>query len=98
MAQIHTPVDGFTGTVVGVEFIDGVGETEDAAALAYFERHRYEVTAAPEQVPTFPEGTPTEKWTVDQLKAYASAKEIDLKGVAAKVDILLAVGAEPPAA
>lgn len=33
---IQTPVAGFTGTVAGVNFADGVGETDDAAALLYF--------------------------------------------------------------
>lgn len=99
MAQIHTPVKGYTGKIVGVQFTDGVGETDSAAALAYFTRHGYEITTpgAPE-APAFPEGDPTDKWTVDQLKAYATAKEIDLKGATAKADILLAVGGEAPKA
>lgn len=94
MAEIRTPVKGFTGQVAGVQFTDGVGETVDEAALAYFTRHGYEITTpgAPE-APALPEGDPTDKWTVDQLKAYATAKEIDLKGATAKADILLAVSA-----
>lgn len=43
MARVKTPVKGFSGTVAGVTFDDGVGETKDARALAYFERHGYEV-------------------------------------------------------
>lgn len=43
MAEIHTPVKGFTGKVAGVQFTDGVGETTDTAALAYFERHGYDI-------------------------------------------------------
>ncbi|WP_336651605.1 MULTISPECIES: SAP domain-containing protein [unclassified Leucobacter] len=46
MAHIQTPVKGFTGKVAGVSFADGAGETEDPAALAYFERHGYTVEAA----------------------------------------------------
>lgn len=45
MAIINTPVKGFTGTVAGVQFADGQGETENVAALAYFERQGYTVTA-----------------------------------------------------
>lgn len=37
------PVATFTGTVVGVTFSEGVGETSDANALAYFTRHGYTV-------------------------------------------------------
>lgn len=40
---VHTPVEGFTGTVAGVNFSDGVGETDNLAALAYFESAGYEV-------------------------------------------------------
>lgn len=46
MMRITTPVEGFTGTVVDVVFTDGVGETTDPGALAYFRRHGYKVEAA----------------------------------------------------
>ena len=43
MAEVRTPVEGFTGISAGVNFTDGVGETDDAAALAYFRTAGYEV-------------------------------------------------------
>ena len=43
MAEVHTPVKGFTGVSAGVNFTDGVGETDDVAALAYFRTAGYEV-------------------------------------------------------
>lgn len=43
MAHIQTPVKGFTGTVAGVDFKNGVGESDDEAAIAYFERQGYDV-------------------------------------------------------
>lgn len=46
MAKITTPVKGFNGKVAGVTFVDGAGETEDAAALAYFERQGYTIEGA----------------------------------------------------
>lgn len=46
---IETPVDGYTGRVAGVDFLDGRGETSDETALAYFQRHDYTVT--PIEVP-----------------------------------------------
>lgn len=99
MAEIRTPVKGFTGQVAGVQFTDGVGETEDVAALAYFERHGYDIVPEEQEPdPLYPEGDPTEKWTVDQLKAYATTNGIDLKGATTKADILLAVGGEAPKA
>lgn len=39
--KVTTPVKGHTGTVAGVTFVDGVGETDDPNALAYFRRHGY---------------------------------------------------------
>ena len=45
MAQVTAPVEGFTGTVVGVQFKDGHGETDNEAALAYFARHGYAIKA-----------------------------------------------------
>lgn len=47
--RVTTPVAGFTGTVVGVRFDGGEGQTDDAAALAYFSRHGYGIgDVAPE--------------------------------------------------
>lgn len=42
---VYTPVQGFTGTVVGVHFRDGVGETDDPAALGYFQSAGYRIDA-----------------------------------------------------
>lgn len=39
--RIQTPVEGFTGEVVGVHFVDGFGETEDENAIAYFTRQGF---------------------------------------------------------
>lgn len=49
--KITAPVEGFSGTVAGVEFADGVGETSDANALNYFRRHGYEVDGAAKREP-----------------------------------------------
>lgn len=49
MPAVKTPVEGYTGTVAGVAFDDGVGETDDPRALAYFERHGYTVETAPKR-------------------------------------------------
>lgn len=44
MAAIQTPVEGFTGLVAGVSFVDGAGESSDSSALSYFERHGYTIS------------------------------------------------------
>lgn len=56
MSTVRTPVAGYTGDVVGVTFTDGVGETTDPAALAYFARQGYQVgEPEPEPEPEKPQ-------------------------------------------
>lgn len=45
MATITAPVEGFSGNVVGVDFKDGTGETDNTAQIQYFTRHGYAVEA-----------------------------------------------------
>lgn len=85
MAKITTPVKGFTGKVVGVTFADGVGETEDEAAVSYFRRHGYGV-----EVASKPADKPIEKWTKAELLEHAKAHGIDL-GDAKKNDEIVAI-------
>jgi hypothetical protein len=89
MANIATPVEGFTGHVAGVAFENGIGRTDSPTALAYFHRHGYTVVQDEAEEPAFPEGEPTDKWTVGQLTAYAATHGVDL-GDAKKKDELLA--------
>lgn len=45
MAVVTTPVEGWSGeSVCGVVFTDGTAETDDPAALRYFEAAGYTVT------------------------------------------------------
>lgn len=54
-------------------------------------------TPAPTSDPTeIPEGDPTDKWTVPQLKAYAEKHGIDLKGATKRAEVAAKV--IPPAA
>ena len=73
MAKITAPVKGFSGKVVGVSFVDGVGETTDPRALDYFERQEYGIegcASAPAKAST--DGEPTQK------DLQARAKELGL--------------------
>ena len=57
--RIQTPVEGFTGEVVGVSFVDGFGETEDENAIAYFIRQGFGLDgSAPEGAEPEPEAEP----------------------------------------
>lgn len=43
---VRTPVEGFTGDVVGIRFEKGVAEVDSAhPSIAYFVRHGYTVEA-----------------------------------------------------
>lgn len=51
MTKVAAPVKGFSGVVANVQFVDGVGETGDPTALAYFKRHGYTVEAPEKKAP-----------------------------------------------
>lgn len=89
MPKIYSPNKEFTGKRAGVGFIDGQADTSDLAAIDWCRRHGYEVVDDAPAAPAFPEGDPEERWTNDQLKAYAASKGIEL-GEAKKKDELLA--------
>ena len=76
---IETPVEGFTGLVAGVHFVDGKGSTDDEAALAYFDRQGYKVGGVVDEDAkrNYPLGDPSDKWKKAELLAYATDKKID---------------------
>lgn len=77
--RITAPVDGFTGDVVGVRFVDGSAVTDDAAALAYFRRHGYLVKDdAQAHVERPARNASTEAW-----RAYAVARGMSADEAAA---------------
>lgn len=83
MARVETPVEGYTGKVAGVSFVDGIGETEDATALAYFARHGYTVDGEDKGSGEKPEGNaggetepPAGNATTEAWHAYALAQGI----------------------
>ncbi|WP_116200728.1 hypothetical protein [Amycolatopsis circi] len=47
---IKTPVADYTGTVAGVRFTAGRGETGDENAVAYFQRQGYTVTPVEDDI------------------------------------------------
>lgn len=97
MTTVTAPVEGFTGHVAGVAFENGIGETTDQAALAYFHRQGYTVVQDDPEDPALPEGDPTDKWTVAQLTAYAAEHDVDLGDVKKKDELLAALVPATPA-
>lgn len=45
MVQIQTKVPGYNGVSAGIQFRDGVGETNDAWRIQWFKDHGYSVGA-----------------------------------------------------
>ncbi|MCI2959546.1 hypothetical protein MN032_17815 [Agromyces atrinae] len=90
--KITAPDAAFTGTVSGIEFTAGVGEVDsiDDAARAVLTDHGYTIEASAKVV-EIPEGTPSEEWTADQLKAYAAKHEIDLGSAKKKPEMVQAI-------
>lgn len=86
---IRTPVEGYSGKVAGVDFVNGVGQTTDPNAANYFRRHGYQVGDA--VAPSGPK--PVEKMTAKELKEHAAANNIDLAGATKKEEILAVVQA-----
>lgn len=55
MATVKTPVEGWSGeSVCGVVFTDGVADTDDPAALRYFEAAGYTVGESKPKRPARP--------------------------------------------
>lgn len=103
MARITAPVEGYTGSSAGVPFVDGVATTSDPRAIAYFRRHGYGIdlagpTPAAPPTTTAPPAAPAEpvlpaKPKVEDLRAYAQAKGIDITGLTRKGDLVAAIAA-----
>lgn len=89
---IKAPNEKFDGLVAGVRFTDGVGNTDDENAIAYFERQGYGVGDEPADQPgnpdaKYPVGDPSNKWKKDELLAYAADRKIDLGDAKTKDEI-----------
>jgi hypothetical protein len=82
MAKISAPNEHYTGFSAGVAFVDGVGHTQDEHRIDWFKEHGYAVIAEAE------DAIPFEKMTVDELKAYAEGKGINLENTTKKDEII----------
>lgn len=79
--KITTPNSEFTGTRAGVKFVNGVGETDDEAALVSFRRHGYTIEDAGE------DANPLADLKLDELKSHAAELGIDLGDAKTKAEI-----------
>lgn len=98
--KIHTPTPDVTDVIAGVAFVQGVGQTDDEPALAYFARHGYAVTDDVDERAgvDVPDGDPVVAWTKAQLVAYAAREGVELGDAKNKDDVLaVIVAAKKPA-
>lgn len=79
----------FTGIYLSVSFVDGEGQTDDDWLASRFREKGLNV----EQEAT---EKPLNKMKVDELKAYAEGKSIDISDAKAKDEILAAIEAAEP--
>lgn len=92
MATIKAPAGNVNDTIAGVTFVDGVAETTDGWAIAYFTRAGYDVDdpALPSAL-TWSESKDPATMTVAELRDYATVAGVDLTGLTRKDDILAAI-------
>ena len=95
MARITAPIEGFRGTVGGVQFKDSVAETDNEAVITYCLSAGYTV----ELGETEPAGSdvPDASWKVAELVAWATDHEIAIPPEATKKADILAVLVEASA-
>lgn len=95
MAKIVAPNKQYNGMSASVPFVNGQGETDDPQLISWFRKHGYEVEEADtdhaDLGSDLDPDKPLEEMKLDELKAYAKLKEIELNGLTKKDDILDAI-------
>lgn len=90
MYKISSPNTSYTGISASVAFSKGIGLTGKKELVPWFKNHGYKVEEIKDETKS------VDDMTVDELKAYAEGKNIDLTGLAKKDDILKKIkGATP---
>ncbi|MDF2675578.1 MAG: hypothetical protein K0R09_3850 [Clostridiales bacterium] len=90
MYKIIAPNNQYTGLSAGVNFSNGAGLTGRKELVNWFKEHKYEVEEIKD------ESKSVDDMTVDELKAYAEGKGIDLTGLTKKDDILKKIKGSTP--
>lgn len=76
MAKIYAPNKQYTGISASVGFAKGVGETSDPDLIKWFKDHGYEVEEGDKEETE--SGDDLKGMSVEELKAYATEKGIDI--------------------
>lgn len=83
MAKVYAPNKKYAGVSATVAFVNGVGETDNADLLAWFERNGYTVEQEaaenkPSDLPSNDSNRELKDRHIEDLIAYAADKNIDL--------------------
>ena len=76
MAKIYAPNKQYTGITASVGFAQGVGETSNTDLIDWFKTHGYEVEEDDKEKTE--SGDDLKGMSVEELKAYANEKGIDI--------------------
>jgi len=90
MYKISSPNTSYTGVSASVAFSKGVGLTGREDLIPWFKEHGYTVEEIKDEAKS------VDEMTVDELKAYAEGKGIDLTGLTKKEDILNKIKSATP--
>lgn len=88
MVKIIAPNEQYSGISASVAFTNGVGQTDNPQLINWFKGHGYTVEGESDQDEG---GSAFDNMTVEELKAYAEEKEIDIgqstsqKGILKKI-------------
>lgn len=96
MVKVHSPVPGINKRIAGVSFVNGTADVDpgNIAALRYFQRHGYRIDSGQHEQSGEPDADgelDLEEMSVPELRAYAKAHNIDVKGFNSKADIRNAI-------
>lgn len=107
MVKVHTPVLGVNKIIAGIPFSNGTGEVDpkNISALRYFQRHGYKIDSGKAKQTgegtevlnsnLAPDGTGggvgLAELSVPELRSYAKAHNINVKGHQSKVGIRNAI-------
>ena len=78
MGKVYAPNKKYTGMSASVVFVNGIGESNNADLLAWFERQGYIVEHQGERVLGITPPKELKDMSVDELIAYAQEKGIDI--------------------
>lgn len=81
MAKIICPNKQYTGVSASVPFAAGIGETDDPHLIDWFKKNGYTVEG--EQA-----GSPFDGMSIDDLKAYAAEKNINIGNATSQAGII----------